>query len=41
MLIVFQEKERIGSILMEYQRKKAVSMIHSRSLTVAVMSIPL
>lgn len=28
MLLLFQEKERIDSILMEYQRKKAVSTLH-------------
>lgn len=28
MLLLFQEKERINSILMEYQRKKAVSILH-------------
>lgn len=28
MLLLFQEKERINSILMEYQRKKAVSIMH-------------
>lgn len=28
MLILFQEKERISTILMEYQRKKAVSIHH-------------